>query len=595
MFDGMAMYNILKAHSAQKTVYIDGLAASIASVIAMAGDLIIMPENSMMMIHNPWTMTTGDAEELRKSADLLDKIKEALLTAYRRSGKSDEEISAIMDAETWFTGAEAVEHGFADELSGVAELAAKFDLSKFGNVPESAAAVAAAVKPKKENDMPKENVNATDKVVIDEKEIRAKIEAENKVRIDGINALFDKFPQEQELAMKCIIDQSCSVEDAQAKLLASLGNKSQQLGGQPVAVEDTGAKASLKAMADVLAARCRVKTDKEVGENPFRGSTLLDMARASLEKRGFSTTGMDKMAIVANAFTHSTSDFPTLLDNTATKILLAAYDTFPETWRSIATVGQVSDFKVNNRIRLGSFNSLDTVLEGGEYKAGTFGEEYETIQAVTKGKIITMTRQMIINDDLAGFARMAQMLGRAAQRTIGNDVYSIITTNGAMQDGTALFHANHGNLAGAGAAISAATVGSGRSAMRLQTDINGNDYLNIQPSKLVVPVALEDTARVLMSSETDFSSSNSRKPNPVRNMAEVISDPRLDVNSTTAWYLFADPDMEPVIEVAFLDGQEMPYLETQEGFSVDGVKWKVRLDYGVDSIGFRGGYKNAGA
>ena len=120
-----------------------------------------------------------------------------------------------------------------------------------------------------------------------------------------------------------------------------------------------------------------------------------------------------------------------------------------------------------------------------------------------------------------------------------------------MADGTALFHANHKNLAASGAAITAASLGAARTAMRTQKDASGNATLNIRPNLLIVPAALEDTARVLMASETDPSQSNSRKPNPVRGAFNVIVDARLDAASTTAWYLAANPsvfDVKPWME-----------------------------------------------
>jgi len=252
----------------------------------------------------------------------------------------------------------------------------------------------------------------------------------------------------------------------------------------------------------------------------------------------------------------------------------------------------VPDFKQNSRIRLGSFNSLDVIPEGGEYTSGSFGEEKETIQAQTKGKMISLTRQMIINDDLNGFMRIAGMMGRAAARTVGNDVYGIITDNAALFDGTALFHADHNNLAASGAAPTIVTLGAARTAMRKQMDPDSNDYLDIRPTIIVCGVELEDTINTLMASETDPSQANSRKPNIFRRAFKVIADPRLDA---TEWYLFANPSEVPTLEIAFLDGNQTPYLESQQGFTVDGTQWKVRLDYGTTGNDFRGGYKNPGA
>ena len=125
VFDGTAIYNALISHKGRVRTTVDGIAASMASVIAMAGETLTMPENAMMMIHDPWTMAVGNAAELRKTAEVLDKSKLGLVAAYQaKTGLPSDEISAIMAEETWFTGAEAVERGFADNLGEAVQIAA---------------------------------------------------------------------------------------------------------------------------------------------------------------------------------------------------------------------------------------------------------------------------------------------------------------------------------------------------------------------------------------------------------------------------------------------------------------------------------------
>lgn len=149
VFAGQAIYSMLKRHKAKITVYVDGLAASIASVIAMAGDTVYMPKNAMMMIHNPWTLAVGTADDFRKLADDMDKIRESLIVAYQdKSGLDREKIIEIMNAETWMTAEEAVELGFADEIEEAKKLVAsiidgrlfingqEFDLRRFKNPPK---------------------------------------------------------------------------------------------------------------------------------------------------------------------------------------------------------------------------------------------------------------------------------------------------------------------------------------------------------------------------------------------------------------------------------------------------------------------------
>lgn len=114
VFEGFAIYNLLTQHEGKTKVIIDGLAASAASVIAMAGDEVVMAENSLMMIHDPWTMALGDAEDMRATASLLDKIKDSIVTTYKnKTGIDSETISSMMKEETWLNSSEAIGQGFA--------------------------------------------------------------------------------------------------------------------------------------------------------------------------------------------------------------------------------------------------------------------------------------------------------------------------------------------------------------------------------------------------------------------------------------------------------------------------------------------------
>jgi ATP-dependent Clp endopeptidase proteolytic subunit ClpP len=136
LFAGIAIYNMLAELDAEVTVRIDGLAASVASLIAMAGETVIMPDNAMLMIHDPVGHVMGGADDMREMADLLDRMRQTMIAAYaRKSGLSDSEISEIMDAETWFTAAEAVEAGFADEIAASVRAAARFDLTRYDHPP----------------------------------------------------------------------------------------------------------------------------------------------------------------------------------------------------------------------------------------------------------------------------------------------------------------------------------------------------------------------------------------------------------------------------------------------------------------------------
>lgn len=154
VFDALAIYNALRQHPAAVEVTIMGVAASAASVIAMAGDTIVMPENAFMMIHNPLNLAYGNADDLREMADVLDKIGASLIGIYaKRTGMPEDEIKTLLDAETWLNAEEAVLKGFADELQAELKVAAAFDMDR---LPEN---VRASIAPPVADPAPEPQLN----------------------------------------------------------------------------------------------------------------------------------------------------------------------------------------------------------------------------------------------------------------------------------------------------------------------------------------------------------------------------------------------------------------------------------------------------
>lgn len=345
---------------------------------------------------------------------------------------------------------------------------------------------------------------------------------------------------------------------------------------------------------------------QKLNPGEFRGMTLLDLAKEAMARNGAAVRGMDKRDVVGRAFTmrgqspgNSTSDFSVLLENTMHKVLQAAYATQPDTWSRWCATGSVSDFRAHNRYRKGSFGTLDAVNEAGEFKRKQIPDgEKGVITASTKGNIIAITRQAIINDDLSAFNDLAVMFGRAARLSIEVDVYAALTSNTAagptLQDGNALFHASHNNIAGTNAAPSVDSFDAARVLMAQQKDVSANEYLDLRPAIWVGPITYGGSVRVLNGDQYDPDATNKlQKTNRVRGLlADIVDTPRL---SGTRWYMFADPSVAPVMEVAFLDGVQEPFVDTMDGWTIDGTEMKVRLDYGVAAVDYRGGMTNVGA
>lgn len=395
-----------------------------------------------------------------------------------------------------------------------------------------------------------------------------------------------------DLLVECLADNKIGVEQAQAKLLEHLGQGAEPLAhnGRVEMGETEQQKFAKGAQASIMARAGLAKPDDA---NEFRGYSLIEMARRVLSMHSVNTDRMDKMSMVSAAFTHTSGDFTNLLSNIANKAMLKGYEEAEETFQAWTNKGDLPDFKQAKRVDLNAFPSLDKVREGAEYKTATVGDRGETIQLATYGKKFSITRQAVINDDLMAFTRIPMKMGSAAIRTVGDLVYAILTSNPDMSDGTALFHADHNNLRTA-AAISTASVDAMRTSMAKQKDGDNNATLNIRLANLLVPVALEGSAKVVREAEyeVDLSTKNSRIPNSVRGTFEVISDARLDNNSSTEWYGAASPVMHDTVEVGYLDGNDRPTLEQQRGWDVDGTEFKVRIDAGVSPLDFRTLQKN---
>jgi hypothetical protein len=361
------------------------------------------------------------------------------------------------------------------------------------------------------------------------------------------------------------------------------------------------------------------KIDLDPGE--YRGARILDVARMCLDKNGISYRGRTALETLGLAlssersadsdsfFTNrspsqTTGDFPLILENVLHKLLLAQYGITPDTWRTMCTVGSAVDFRPNPRYRLGSFSALDSLNEDGEFKNKALGDaEKQTITIATKGNILAISRQALLNDDMSAFSRVAMMFGRAAAFSIETDFYALLALNSGlgptMTDTHPLFDAAHSNV-GTGAALGSTAIDADRVIMKSQKDPSGNEILDIRPAVLLVPASLGGNARQINTGQYDFDAltkagaarSTYAIPNSVGGLfRDIVDTARL---SGTRRYLFADPAIYPVIEVVFLDGQQQPYMEMRQGWRIDGIEWKIRLDYAVGAIDFRGAVTNAG-
>lgn len=345
------------------------------------------------------------------------------------------------------------------------------------------------------------------------------------------------------------------------------------------------------AALDGLCIRAGLKLEKEApGARELASYSLSDIARRCLEKAGQPTSG-HVLEMVGRAMT--TTDLPQLMSNVANKSLFEGYQSANESWRTWCSIGSVNDFKTNTLASVSELDDLEQIVNDSGYKYGERIDAAETFSIATYGKLFAITRTVIVNDDLMAMTDMLMAMGEAAARKIGDLPYGVLNTNGNMRDGVALFHANHGNL-GTAAVISETTVGEAIKLAGVQKGLKGKQPLNIQLRYLIAPKAIEGACEIFFASNQFTGSTPGSTRSNIYGGARFIRayDARLDVTSATAYYATGEPGK--TVKVFFLGGNQTPYMETKQGWSVDGVEYKVRIDAAAKALDWKAMVKNAG-
>lgn len=612
--DGIAIYNALRRHPAAKSVTVEGVAVSIASLIAMAGDTLDMPANSLMMIHAPWGEAVGNAADLRATADVLDRHAAAMASSYaRKTGLPESEMLGLLTdgRDHWYTAVEAKAAGFADTVSQEIPISAAIPARFRASYPRHSSLPAGAASMPSDTHAPEpataDFTTPIDVTAIQSAATQAALASE-KTRRQSIRALLHgahaKNPALIEAMNACLDDMDCTADMASQRFLKVLGEASAPLqGGSSLIPGEDSVDKFRNAGVQSLLARCGV--EKPDRGNPYRGMRLHELARACMDASGIPVAGMAPEEFVghalgitryrASASGQTSSDFPVILENTMHKLVLSGYTAQPVTYDRFCKIGDVSDFRAWKRLIPGLIGNLDDVNEAGEYLNKNIPDaEANSVIAKRRGNIVTITLEVIINDDLAYISDFARNLGRAGPRTIERRVYALLESNPVMGDGVPLFHASHNNLSGTAGAISVASLDAGRSAMAQQrAPGDDQEYLDIQPAIALCHTGKRSLMQGTVNAEYDPDTPNKlQKPNSVRGIvADIASSPRLSANP---WYLFADPNVSPVIEVVFLNGQREPRIVEEESFRTGGLSWRIELPFGVGAIDHRGAWKNPG-
>src|SRR5579884_9912 len=289
----------------------------------------------------------------------------------------------------------------------------------------------------------------------------------------------------------------------------------------------------------------------------------------------------------------TTASFSYLLGTSMNKRLLKDYQAWPAEWAKFCTIVPVRDFKQQSRVRFGAFGSLPIVAEDTAYTAVTLTDSAATYVPQKRGNLVTVSREVIINDDLQAVKQIPTKLAVAAAYTLAEFVYAFLSGNPNIYDGNALFTsgAPHNNLGAS--ALSTSAMQTGVTAMREQTNYAGK-RIGLRPRFLIVPPELEFVAMVATKS-AGVPGSNNNDINPMLGYVTPIVSPQLA--SSTQWFLVADPREVDTIEIGFVGGQVNPVLLIQDSpllglnFSQDAVSFKCRQEYGGCVVDFRGLYR----
>lgn len=346
-------------------------------------------------------------------------------------------------------------------------------------------------------------------------------------------------------------------------------------------------------MGEALWCRMHPTHQPSAPAREYIGFTFADFARDMLHRRGISPRGFYPEQLITRAL-QTTSDFAYLFSDTVTRTLRQEYEAASSPLRRLGRQTTARDYRSKTSVVLSGMEELARVTQHGEFQYSSLSDSGENYAVIRFGRIIGVTKEMLVNDDLGALNNMTRFASRAARRTENNFLVSLLTANSGlgptMSDGLTLFHATHGNLVatGAGAIPSENSLNDARVAMRRQTNHAG-EVLGITPRTLLVPPELETTGQKLL---TSIDPNSSEAVNPFSTMA-------LDVESLLAevapWYVIADVNLYDGLEYAYLEGQTGPQVDSRINFNTKGVEVSIELNFGAGFVDYRGWYLNQGA
>ena len=431
---------------------------------------------------------------------------------------------------------------------------------------------------------------------------RAQIARQERERIAAIQTRGTALGAKPDV-VRTLVDAGTDIEAATRQLFAAVATAQERTMTHPhtpTMPGDTDHRVQrAAAMVRALLHRANASRYKvDADSRNYAGHSLVRLAEEYLRESGVDTRGMSPTQIAQRALSHrsayhTSSDFPLILADVATKSLRDAYELAPRTFEPFVRRTTLPDFKEVSRVQLGEAPSFLPVPEGGEYEYATIGEGREKYKLAKSGRLFAVTWETLINDDLDAFSRIPAMYGDSAANQESDLVWGILTGNPAMADGEDLFSAPHGNVGTAAALVDHAPVSAMRSMIRLQKGLDGTTPLALVPSMILLPVELEGVWAQI-SGPLYASTPGNSVPGFIQSLTPVV-EPRLSDANPLGYFVACAPDRIDTIELGSLAGEVGIHVETRDAFERDGLEIKARIVRGAKAIDHRWIAYNEGA
>lgn len=444
----------------------------------------------------------------------------------------------------------------------------------------------------------------------------AEIRTAERERIRAIRTAAQKVRLNDPALVDRLIEEGVDLdgpEGARAQILDAAAAQAEATGPKVTSVTAGGqdeVETRCEGISEALMKRAFPETEVTERAKAWMGMSLPEMAREYLRQEGVDTRGMGKAEIAERAMNprssrsygtrvvggHTTSDFPLIMADVTNKSLQRGYDETPRTFTAWAQESTAADFKTKYNLRLGEAGDLNLVNESGEFENTTISETQESYAVNDYGRMISLTRKTIINDDLGAFTRVPQLLGVAGARRESDIVYDLLLTGGVgatmTETGNPLFHVDHNNVVAAGAAPSVASLSATRLLMNTQTGLDGT-LIDIMEGFLLAPMSLKTEVEQLLGDRFIPVSQATSTPSSMLSLVPVF-ERRLDASTTPdAWYLIA-ARMHDTVEYSYLEGERGVQTFTREGWRVDGIEVKARMTFGAGLLDYRTFVQNPG-